>query len=266
MYAAEITEASKSALLELGVALKRYHKDMVLSGGWAPYFITRGYFEHCGSIDIDLILRTRILPRYETIRKTIIGLGYEPESQFRFVRDIKSPVDGKDYLMHLDFLCDKEGERYLDLKNVQDDLKAFMFEGLNIAFDFNFEQEIETQLPNDGEAKTTLRIIDLVGSLALKGQAMDGRLKHKDAYDIFALTHFNGGPVGAADYFNAAVSSKTLSTQMRGLLGHSLSVVRDKFRNENRVGPFQVETFSEGRYRRAVVAAQVGSFLQHLEV
>ena len=49
MYATEITEASRSALLELGVALKRYHEDMVLSGGWAPYFITRGYFEHCGS-------------------------------------------------------------------------------------------------------------------------------------------------------------------------------------------------------------------------
>jgi hypothetical protein len=265
VYATEITEASKSALLELGIALKRYHDDMILTGGWAPYFITRDYFSHCGSIDIDLVLRTKILPRYETIRNTIIGLGYVPESQFRFIRDVRSPVDGKDYPMHLDFLCDKEGEKYLDLRNVQDDLQAFMFEGLNIAFEFNFEQGIETQLPGNGEAKTTFRIVDLVGSLALKGQAMDGRLKQKDAYDIFALTHYNGGPEKAADYFNATVSSRTLSPEMKKLLERSLSVVKDKFRNENRVGPFHVESFTEGRYRRAIVAAQVDSFLKRIE-
>lgn len=265
MYATEITEASKSALLELGVALKRYHEDMVLSGGWAPYFITRGYFEHCGSTDIDLVLRPKILPRYETIRKTIIGLGYEPESQFRFVRDVASPIDGKDYPIHLDFLCDKEGERFLDLKKVQDDLQAFMFEGLNIAFEFNFDQRIEAQLPGEGEAKTAFKIVDLVGSTALKGQAMDERMKQKDAYDIFALTHYNGSLERAADYFNAAVSRRTLSPDMRSLLDHSLSVVREKFRNENQVGPFQVESFSEGRFRRAIVASQVNSFLKRIK-
>jgi len=34
MYAVNETEASKSALLELGIVLKRYHDDMVLVGGW----------------------------------------------------------------------------------------------------------------------------------------------------------------------------------------------------------------------------------------
>jgi len=58
MYAREMTEVSKSALLELGLSLKRYHDDIVLTGGWAPYFISKGYFEHCGSIDIDLAIVT----------------------------------------------------------------------------------------------------------------------------------------------------------------------------------------------------------------
>jgi hypothetical protein len=44
MYAREITESSKSALLELGLSLQMYRNDMVLSGGWAPYFITKN---HC---------------------------------------------------------------------------------------------------------------------------------------------------------------------------------------------------------------------------
>ena len=125
MYAKEMTEASRSALLELGLELKRYHNDMVLTGGWAPYFITKDFFDHCGSIDIDLVLRTEVMLKYDTIKKSVIRLGYSQENEFRFSRTVKSPVDGKDYGIHLDFLCDKEGAKYVDLKNVQADLQAF---------------------------------------------------------------------------------------------------------------------------------------------
>jgi hypothetical protein len=261
MYTREITEASKSALLEICLELKRYRNDMVLSGGWAPYFITNGYFEHCGSIDIDLVLRTKIMKKYETIKKSILRLGYTEENQFRFSKTVKSPIDGKDYGVHLDFLCDKEGMKYVDLKNVQEDLQAFSFEGLNIAFEFNFEQEIETILPNNGEAKAQFRVIDLVGSLALKGQALDGRAKPKDSYDIYALMHYGGGPEKAAEYFNNTTSRQKLSPETEKLLKHSLSVVTEKFKNENQIGPFQVENFSEEKFKRNIVSIEVNRFL-----
>jgi len=80
MYPREMTETSKSALVELGIALQAYRNDMVLSGGWAPFFITENYFEHCGSVDIDLVLKTTIIPRYESIRKIVTGLGYTEEN------------------------------------------------------------------------------------------------------------------------------------------------------------------------------------------
>ena len=76
----------KSALLELGLSLQMYRNDMVLSGGWAPYFITEKYFEHCGSIDIDLVLKTSIMPKYESIRNIVTSLGYVEENHFRFER------------------------------------------------------------------------------------------------------------------------------------------------------------------------------------
>lgn len=266
MYAREVTEASKSALLELGLALKRYHDNIVLAGGWAPYFITEGFFPHCGSIDSDLVLETRIMPKYETIRKSIIGLGYVAENPFRFSRIVKSPMDGKEYEIHLDFLCDREdGSKYLNLKRVQDDLQAFMFAGLNVAFDFNFEQGIETTLPNNGAAKTTFKVVDLVGSLALKGQALDGRSKPKDAYDIFALTHYGGGPTQAAGYFNGSVLGKAPSPQTEKLLEHSISIIREKFRDAGQMGPFQVETFTENKFKRNIVAGQVTHFLENLK-
>lgn len=264
MYAREITEASKSALLELGLALKRYHEDIVLTGGWAPHFISKDHFQHCGSIDIDLALKTDIMPKYDTIRKTVEDLGYVELNPFRFSRAIKSPIDGKDYDMHLDFLCEKEGMKYVDLRKVQDDLHAFAFDGLSLAFDFNFEQTIETVLPGNGEAKTTFKVIDLPGSLALKGQALEGRAKHKDSYDIFALKHFNGGPVQAAQYCNDRIAGKKLCAANQELLIPSIKIISGKFKNAAQMGPFHVETFTENKYKRQQVAAQVNAFLVKL--
>ncbi len=264
MYAKEVTQTSKSALLELCLSLRRYHDDIVLAGGWAPFFIVDGHFPHCGSIDVDLALRARIMPKYDSIRKSVIGLGYVAENPFRFSRTLKSPVDGNDYEIHLDFLCDKKGSKYITLK-VQPDLEAFAFDGIDLGFAFNFEQEIDALLPNDGEAKIRVKVVDLVSSLALKGRAMDGRFKPKDAYDIFALTYYGGGLEQAAEYFNKTVSAKRLSVQNRLFLEHSLTVIREKFKNSNQVGPFQVETFTDGKYERLAVAMQVNAFLNALD-
>ena len=263
MYSREITETSKSALLELGLALHTYRNDMVLSGGWAPYFITEKYFEHCGSVDIDLILKTTILPRYESIRNIVTDLGYVEENHFTFVRKIKSPVDGNYYSIHIDFLCDKCELGYHF--RVQPDLEAFMFEGADIAFDFNFEKEIETTLPENGVDRTVFKVLDLVGSVILKGQALGNRKNLKDAYDIFALTHYNGGPEQAAYYFNKNFAWEGISREKRDLTRNSLAVIRRKFRDGTSAGSFGVETFSETRYRRTIVAAQVNKFLESVK-
>jgi hypothetical protein len=250
MYAYEITEASRSALLELSISLKRYHDDIVLTGGWAPYFISKDHFEHCGSIDIDLALRTKVMPKYDTIRKTVEDLGYRPLSNFRFSKKVKSPVDGKEYDIHLDFLCDKEGLVFVDLRKVQEDLDAFAFEGLGLAFDLNFEQYVETVLPGDGMAETTFKVISLPGSLALKGQALNGRAKPKDSYDIFALTHYKGGPVQAAEHFNKSITVAKLSPVNRELLMRSIGYVRSGFRDASRRGPLFKRTYGKTRHHK----------------
>jgi len=263
MYFREITETSKSALLELGLSLQQYRNDMVLSGGWAPYFITENYFEHCGSIDIDLVLKTTVMPKYESIRNIITGLGYVEENYFRFIRKVKSPVDGKYYSIHIDFLCDKcdLGYRF----KVQPDLEAFMFEGADIAFDFNFEKEIEATLPENGVDTMVFLVLGFTGSIILKGQALQGRKNIKDAYDIFALTHYMGGPEQAAQYFNQNFAEKGVSREKRDLARDSLAVIRRKFRDGASAGSFGVETFSETRYRSNIVAAHVNKFLENLE-
>jgi len=263
MYSREITETSKSALLELGLALHTYRNDMVLAGGWAPYFITENWFEHCGSVDIDLIVKTTIMPKYESIRKIVTDLGYVEENHFRFERKIKSPVDGNYYSIHIDFLTDNCELGYHF--RVQPDLEAFMFEGADIAFDFNFTQEIETTLPENGVDSTAFKVLDLAGSLILKGQALGSRKNVKDPYDIFALTHYHGGPEEAAGYFNHSFTQKKISRENRDLAKNSLAVIQRKFRDGTTSGSFGVETFSENKYNRTIVAAQVNKFLENVK-
>lgn len=271
VYAHAITEASRSALLELGIALNKYHDDIILSGGWAPYFITKGYFNHCGSQDIDLVLRTEIMLKYEAIREILEGLGYTPVAYrpFQFTRKIRSHVDGSECDIRLDLLCEKEGTENIDIisgcHNVQHDLSACVFDGLSLAFDFNFEQEIDTVLPDGrGATKTTIKVIDLAGSLALKGKAFVERYNMKDAYDIFALTHYNGGPGPASEYFRRTVLEKTLSGTKQRLLEQSILNIEAGFKDKNQRGPFEVESFSEQKYSRDIVAAQVRQFLSKI--
>jgi hypothetical protein len=266
VYGVNETEASKSALLELGLALKRYHGDMVLTGGWAPYFITNRFFSHCGSIDIDFVLKTSILKKYDSIRKTVIDLGYLKENEFRFSKEVASPVDKKDYSIHLDFLCEKEGLRYMNIRTVQDDLAAFAFDGCDIAFDFNYEQEVAAVLPKNGKARTTINVVDLVGSLVLKGQAIDGRSKPKDYYDVYSMTFFNGSPDKAARYLNDRVRTRKLAANREKLMNHSLSVIREKFEDADSMGPYQVQTFTDGEIDRLDAFRRIDAFLKAIDL
>jgi hypothetical protein len=101
MYDRNLTEASRSALVELCSALNAYKEYFVLAGGWAPYFLTKDYFDHCGSKDIDLVLRPSIMKKYESIREKVERLGYrETLNPFRFEKKVVSPLDKRESYKH----------------------------------------------------------------------------------------------------------------------------------------------------------------------
>ena len=77
MYDTNLTQLSKGALVEVASSLHMYSGDFVLVGGWEPYFLTQKFFSHCGSIDIDLVLKPKIMEKYSSIRDVVLSLGYE---------------------------------------------------------------------------------------------------------------------------------------------------------------------------------------------
>ena len=265
LYPREMTEVSKIALAELARALNQYHNDIVVTGGWAPFFITQDHFQHCGSIDIDLALKTDIMQGYYKIREIIEYLGYREAKPFQFKKNMKS-VDGNNFEIQLDLLCEPAGAKFAGLHEVQPDLQACIFEGIGLVFDFNFEQPLNAKLPDWGNVKTSIKVADLVGSLALKGPAIYNRAipKYKDAYDVYALTHYSGGPKQAADYFNRTVSSKQISISNQAFLKNSLTYITDAFRAPDSIGSIRVEEFTENGVSRHVASAYVNLFLSNL--
>jgi hypothetical protein len=267
MYSQEETEASKSALVELCLALRRYHEDMVLVGGWAPYFLVNRFFPHCGSKDIDLALRREIASHYETIRESVMDLGYREISPFQFMKNVRSWVDEKDHEVKLDLLCDRgNGDQpgKTGFHEVQDDVLAHMFKGMDIAFVLNTDREIRARLPEDGWADARLRILDLAGSFVLKGQAILGRHNAKDFYDIFSLTYYHENPRSAAEYFVQSISEKELSPEMRSLFDESFSLISSAFSSLDEYGSYQVELFSPAQ-NRFMVHARMKIFLDEVQ-
>lgn len=265
MYDQSLTEASKSALIEVCCALTLYKKDFVLAGGWAPYFLTKNFFDHCGSKDIDIVLKPTIMVKYESIRKTMGKLGYrQTPNPFRFDKDVISPLDKKKYRIDVDFLTEpKAAKRALPLIRVQEDLTACLIEGSSIVFKFQYECQVEGMLPSGGKMTTTINTADIVGSLAMKGLALP-RLVDKDSYDIYSISGFCGGdPVKASENYINRVKRVKLRRKEEGIIKIGLNRINQAFGSTESYGVLAVSRFV-GSDISTDVFMRVSTFLKNV--
>jgi hypothetical protein len=262
-YAGGITEASKSALAELTVALGRYRDALVLIGGWAPYFILEEFgrpgvdFTHVGSIDIDFVVDPYVIDadQYATIVELLHARGYEPVvgTLFQFEREIPSPLDGENYRVRVDFLTPlplRGQGRTRRHRQIQHDLRARTLPGAEVALEHFFLYQLRAQLPGDGISEIELRVTDVVGALCLKGIAIGERYAEKDAYDIFVLcAHYQNGPPSVAEALRPFLN--------QGPVRLGLSAIAAKFRTVEAEGPAWVAAFlGQGEAERVARARQ----------
>ena len=248
-YTFGITEASKSALLELMTALGSYRNALVLVGGWVPYFLLGRYkrhdnsFEHVGSVDLDIAIDPSIIDseQYATIVEIIQQRGYEPRTdrmgnviEFSFTRTILSPVDQEEYEITVDFLSAQiEGHRH---RQVQPDLRARTMRGCSLVFEHYFEHEITGILPENGKTTNKIKIADIVGCIATKGIALGERYKEKDAYDIYSVVaNYKEGPKDVAKEIVPFVENVFVK--------EGLDNIKKKFNKLQGEGPIWVATF-----------------------
>lgn len=266
MYDTNKTQVSLGVLIEVNEALRQYRDSFVLAGGWAPYFLTQGYFDHCGSIDIDLVLKPKILRRYESIRDSITSLGFRPTSNpFRFEKEVS-----EDVAVELDFLSEPEALKNIPKEHVQvqEDLNAVIIPGSSIVFKFNFDAEASGRLTDGSELSTDVRVGDTVSMVSMKGHALGRPLKlEKDCYDVYAICGFTrGNPTNSAEEFRTKLRKEQTTRKEKDFVEQALNRIRAYFRSENGRGPNAVSRFyglDEGRrvdsYRR------ISAFLQNVQ-
>jgi hypothetical protein len=248
LYDHNLTEPSKGALVEVASSLNMYRDNFALVGGWAPYFLTQKFFSHCGSVDIDLVLKPKIMEKYSSIREIVLSLGYaETKNPFRYSKNLRTADGRQDFEMKLDFLTEPEAAiETQNLVNVQEDLRACLIPGVSVVFDHNYLETVEAKLPDDGEASVNLKVADIVGSLTTKGLALP-RLKQKDCYDIYAVSGFVGGsPNEAAKFFDSSIKSCRRSGQAEHdtTIHKALSNIQSAFSSPSRFGCVYVSLFT----------------------
>ncbi len=200
-YSQEVVEAAKSVLIECAHLLGEYRENIVLVGGWVPTLILPDAMEnHIGSTDVDLALDHRKLrdAGYQKIEKLLLGAGYErTEKPFQYQKKVRGiPV-------FVDLLAGEysgTGKRHRHQK-IQG-LKARKARGCDLAFESPVEITMDGTLPSGSQDRVMIRVASIVSFIVMKGMALAGRFKPKDAYDIyFCVLYYPGGFKGLAAEF-----------------------------------------------------------------
>ncbi|MGD8752085.1 MAG: hypothetical protein PVG14_11715 [Anaerolineales bacterium] len=240
-FTQEAVDAARSVLLEVSRLLGEYQEDIVVVGGWVPeLLLPQDEVRHVGSMDVDLALDHRKLTEvgYRSILQLLKSRGYRPGKQpFIFHRTVI--VSDTEILVEVDFLSGEyagtgRGHR---TQKVQD-IRPRKARGVDLAFELPVKVIIRGRLPEGGEDSAEVHVASIVSFLVMKGMALKGRLKEKDAWDIyFCVRHYPGG-------VEALIQEIQLLVE-HGLVREAMENIAEKFSSPSAVGPTHVADFEE---------------------
>ena len=145
---------------------------------------------HVGTLDVDLGLNAEALGdgEYATLIQALMAHGYQQRQElrrFQLVRRV-SAADGGDAIdVIVDFLMPRDAEI---VKNVPPLITEFAVQrasGADLATRFYQMVAIDGPMPGGGRNRVEIAVCSIPALLAMKGHAVHGRYKQKDAYDIY---------------------------------------------------------------------------------
>ena len=187
-------------------------KDAVIVGGLVPVLLYQHvtpvweYGEHAGTADIDLALDLVILDRerYESVADRLQHSGFRPDvnDKGNLVRQRWRSEQGG----LVDFVMppvppDTEGGRQQPLTA---ELAAMTMGGLELALQHRVQVTLVGRDLDDRNVERTVPVCSPEVFMVLKGLALAGRMKPKDAYDMhYVLLHDSKGASGLGDALRA---------------------------------------------------------------
>jgi hypothetical protein len=267
-YNAAAVQAAKSVMIEVVSILGEYRGDLAVVGGQAPeMLVPPGESPHVGSIDVDLALNHTHLrrPGYKRIQDLLLERGYERgEHFFQFTKRVK--VGDEECAVNIDLLAGIDaGTDPLDSSQIiHDEALALKVRGCDLLFEVGpVEVAVEGTLPDGAGTTVRIPVAAPVPFLVMKGIALAGRYKEKDAYDVFYLVrNYPGGARALADEFRPHLG--------RNIVQEGLEYIANAFRSVDSTGPVWVAAFEETAstderelLRRGAFEV-VSEFLKHL--
>jgi len=243
-YAPPETRACLSVLVEVMTVLGEFRENIVIVGGNVPPLLIKSAdVKHPGTMDIDLALDNRRISddTYRTIVEALKARGYyqkEGEQPYMFYRDVESE-SGRKVTVKIDLLAGEYGgtRRRHRHQKIQD-AQARKARGCDLVFSNPVKVKVKGRLPNGATQEVTVKVPSIGPFLVTKGMALWGRIKEKDAYDIYyCCRHYSGGIAALVRDIKPLMNNK--------LAREGFGKIMARFRHIDALGPTGVADFLE---------------------
>lgn len=241
-YDDRTTAAVKSVLVEIGQILGTYKGKFAVIGGAVPWLLLDNEeMPHVGTIDVDLSLDAEALGdgEYATLVQALMRHGYQQRGglrRFQLARLVPPLDDGPAINVIVDFLMPRDAEIIRNTPPLVDHFAVQRADGADLALHFHELTAVSAPMPGGGTNTVEIAICTIPALLAMKGHALGGRLKQKDAYDIYYCIRNYGGGIEAL-----AEACTPLLEHASGVAGYR--IIRDKFGDIDGFGPTSVRKF-----------------------
>jgi hypothetical protein len=243
-YDDRTTAAVKSVLIEIGQILGSFRGKFAVVGGAVPWLLLdNDAMRHVGTIDVDLSLDAEALAEreYASLVAALMGNGYRQREglrRFQLVRQVRTNDGGSPIDVIVDFLMPRHAEIERNIPPLLDNFTVQRADGADLATRFHQMTAISGPMPNGGTNKVEIAVCSIPALLAMKGYALNGRLKQKDAYDIyFCVRNYPDGIPALAD------ACRPLLELESGAIG--FGHIAGKFDVPDGFGPTSVRRFVE---------------------
>lgn len=199
-YEDRTTKAVKGVLVEIGQILGSFKGKFAVIGGAVPWLLLDNEeMPHVGTLDVDLGLDAEALGdgEYVNLVEALMGQGYAQRDElrrFQLVRHVKVGDGGPAIDIVVDFLMPRDAEIVKNHPPILNDFAVQRADGADLAIRFYQLVAITGDMPDGGTNRVEVAICSIPALLAMKGYALNGRHKQKDAYDIYyCIRNYPGG-------------------------------------------------------------------------
>lgn len=243
-YQDRVTEAVKMVLVEIGQVLGSFRGKFAVVGGSVPWLLLEeSEMEHVGTLDVDLNLDAEALRNgeYADLIKSLMAHRYQQTDDtkdFQLRRLVPARDGGDDIDVRVDFLMPASADIKKNKPKFIENFRVQKADGADLATQFHQLVAVEAEMPDGGMNKVEIAVCSIPVLLAMKGYALNNRLKRKDAYDVyFCIRNYPDGLEALADACRAILDQPSAQ--------EGYSYIEAKFNGLEAYGPMSVRKFVE---------------------